>query len=291
MIAKLIAHAPTREAALDALAAALAETHVEGVTTNLPFLRWLVAHPVVRAGEATTAFLTEHPPLSALPLLRAPGSRAHAVATQPSRPTARAAAGHRRRVAPARLGCTARARVTAPMPGTVIRLEVAAGDAVRPRQPLVVLEAMKMEIPVQLAVRGNGQGRARRRRRPRRRRHAARRARELVEQPAQRGSSDSRAEPTHVHEPDDDRRADVRPEPVDREVRRDPLGQREHEHVDREVREPERHDDQRQRQDREDRLEDRVADREDRGGEDAAAPSARSSRRRTSSRRRSARGR
>ena len=34
------------------------------------------------------------------------------------------------------------------MPGTVIRLEVAAGDTVRARQPLVVLEAMKMEIPV-----------------------------------------------------------------------------------------------------------------------------------------------
>jgi biotin carboxyl carrier protein len=34
------------------------------------------------------------------------------------------------------------------MPGTVIRVEVAAGDGVRARQPLVVLEAMKMEIPV-----------------------------------------------------------------------------------------------------------------------------------------------
>jgi len=38
--------------------------------------------------------------------------------------------------------------VTAPMPGTVIRVEVQPGDAVRARQPLVVLEAMKMEIPV-----------------------------------------------------------------------------------------------------------------------------------------------
>ena len=38
------------------------------MTTNLPFLRWLVTHPVVRAGEATTAFLTEHPPLSEPPL-------------------------------------------------------------------------------------------------------------------------------------------------------------------------------------------------------------------------------
>jgi pyruvate carboxylase len=34
------------------------------------------------------------------------------------------------------------------MPGTVISVEVEPGDLVRPRQPLVVLEAMKMEIPV-----------------------------------------------------------------------------------------------------------------------------------------------
>ena len=45
-------------------AAALAETEVGGVTTNLPFLRWLVAHPALRAGETTTAFLAEYPPLS-----------------------------------------------------------------------------------------------------------------------------------------------------------------------------------------------------------------------------------
>ena len=38
--------------------------------------------------------------------------------------------------------------MVSPMPGTVIRVEVEPGEAVRPRQPLVVLEAMKMEIPV-----------------------------------------------------------------------------------------------------------------------------------------------
>src|SRR5581483_2521941 len=65
LIAKLIAYGADRGAALDRLAAALAETEIGGVVTNLPFLRWLVAHPALRAGETTTAFLVEHPPLSA----------------------------------------------------------------------------------------------------------------------------------------------------------------------------------------------------------------------------------
>ena len=67
MIAKLIASGTTREEALERLGAALAETEVEGVVTNLPFLRWLVAHPLVQAGRTTTAFLVEHPPLSEPP--------------------------------------------------------------------------------------------------------------------------------------------------------------------------------------------------------------------------------
>jgi biotin carboxyl carrier protein len=38
--------------------------------------------------------------------------------------------------------------LTAPMPGTVIRVLVGDGDSVKPRQALVVLEAMKMETPI-----------------------------------------------------------------------------------------------------------------------------------------------
>jgi acetyl/propionyl-CoA carboxylase alpha subunit len=147
MIAKLIAHGPTRDDALDRLAAALAETEVEGVTTNLAFLRWLVAHPVIRAGEATTAFLAEHPPLSPMPLRRptAPWRepwRLNLPAPAPAEPPDVDLESHRHR------GTAAESTITAPMPGTVIRLEVEPGDAVTARQALVVLEAMKMEIPV-----------------------------------------------------------------------------------------------------------------------------------------------
>jgi biotin carboxyl carrier protein len=36
-------------------------------------------------------------------------------------------------------------KIVAPMPGRVVRVLVAAGDVVEPRQPVVVVEAMKME--------------------------------------------------------------------------------------------------------------------------------------------------
>ena len=147
MIAKLIAHGTTRDEALDLLGQALAETAVAGVTTNLPFLRWLVAHPALRSGEATTEFLVENPPLSPPPL-RLPDRvwrgawRLNQPAPEPQPPPDVEAASHAHGV-PAE-----QTSLTAPMPGTVVRVAVAPGDRVEPRQTLVVLEAMKMETPV-----------------------------------------------------------------------------------------------------------------------------------------------
>ena len=57
MIAKITAWGPDRAAAYARLGTALAETEVAGVVTNLPFLRALVAHPEVLAGETTTMLI------------------------------------------------------------------------------------------------------------------------------------------------------------------------------------------------------------------------------------------
>jgi 3-methylcrotonyl-CoA carboxylase alpha subunit len=58
-----------------------------------------------------------------------------------ARPAARARGGHH-------------GSLTAPMPATVRRVLVGVGDAVSRGEPLVILEAMKMELP----VRANGSG-------------------------------------------------------------------------------------------------------------------------------------
>ena len=148
MIAKLIAHGPTRDEALARLADALSETEVAGVTTNLPFLRWLVSHPAVRAGRTTTAFLTDYPPLSEPPLRMPDGPwdgswRLNLPSPAPHSPPDVDEAAHT-----AGAGGAVESTLTAPMPGTVIRVLAKAGETVAHRQPLLVLEAMKMETPV-----------------------------------------------------------------------------------------------------------------------------------------------
>ncbi len=59
MLGKLVAHAATREKAIDQLVAALGRTEVLGLPTNRGFLAACLAHPVFRAGRALIPFLQE----------------------------------------------------------------------------------------------------------------------------------------------------------------------------------------------------------------------------------------
>jgi 3-methylcrotonyl-CoA carboxylase alpha subunit len=60
LIAKLIVWAPDRGTAIARLRGALAEYQVAGVTTNIPFLAAVAAHPAYRAGQLDTGFLERH---------------------------------------------------------------------------------------------------------------------------------------------------------------------------------------------------------------------------------------
>jgi 3-methylcrotonyl-CoA carboxylase alpha subunit len=57
MLAKVIAWAPTRQAAIERLNRGLEETDVRGIVTNIPFLSALVTHPAVAANTIDTGFI------------------------------------------------------------------------------------------------------------------------------------------------------------------------------------------------------------------------------------------
>ncbi len=62
MIAKLVTHAPSRPAAIEAQAAALDSFYIEGIRHNIPFLSALMLHPRWRGGNLSTGFIAEEFP-------------------------------------------------------------------------------------------------------------------------------------------------------------------------------------------------------------------------------------
>jgi acetyl/propionyl-CoA carboxylase alpha subunit len=196
MLAKIVAHGADRAEALARLTAALDETVVLGLITNLRFLRWLVREPAVTGGRARidtleriwppddwmerTAIADETWSLAAQVLgggwrLNAPptvrlvaegeeqtvtvggdaaleaalgggaayvdvGGRSIAFRMAPPPDVdraARAAAAHGAGGGPV--------EIVAPMPGSIVRVHAAVGTAVEAGDPLITLEAMKME--------------------------------------------------------------------------------------------------------------------------------------------------
>jgi propionyl-CoA carboxylase alpha chain len=62
MIAKLVTHAPSRAAAIEAQATALDSFYIDGIRHNVPFLSALMNHPRWRGGNLSTGFIAEEFP-------------------------------------------------------------------------------------------------------------------------------------------------------------------------------------------------------------------------------------
>ena len=168
MLAKLIVWGPDRETALRRSARALAEYQVEGLPTVLPFDRAIVADPAFTAEngsfdvytkwieEAWDNQLPTHEDSTDAEAGSPEASQVHTVEIDGRRievalPATFGITGARKRKK--RKGAGSKAAVsgdavTAPMQGTVIKVNVEEGQEVEEGDIVMVLEAMKMENPV-----------------------------------------------------------------------------------------------------------------------------------------------
>jgi acetyl-CoA/propionyl-CoA carboxylase biotin carboxyl carrier protein len=177
LFGKLMAWGPDRETARRRLAAALAELRVSGLPSTAPYLRDVLTRPEFAGGTYSTTTLEERWPPRPEQRPPADQDRDHetAGAGRPEAATAAARTVEIRtnagpfvikiygrpgpgaamvragRGAGPRPGPVARAgagQPAAPMDGVVVKVGVARGDEVERHAVLVVLEAMKMQIPV-----------------------------------------------------------------------------------------------------------------------------------------------
>ena len=163
MLAKLIAMAENREAAIARAAAALRRFGIVGITTNIPFLLAILQHPRFVAGDLDTSFLSVESEALRSAVAASP---AIAETTADVGPASRdpfdtlgdwrvSAAGHTRRAGVAQRADTKRKSRTAindamasPMPATVVKVLVREGASIKQGAVVVLLEAMKMELPI-----------------------------------------------------------------------------------------------------------------------------------------------
>lgn len=178
MISKLIVHGDTRAEAIRKLGAALDSYVIEGVTTNIAFLRDVIHHPAFAAGDTTTKFIDtyfaewqpqemENLKLKIENLEPQPHFQFSIFNSQFSSPWQ---AKNRFRIgipqsiipnpqsqpqntpapAPKRKSTTTTTSglLEAPMPGVIRQVNAVVGEAVKRGTTLVLMEAMKMELRV-----------------------------------------------------------------------------------------------------------------------------------------------
>ena len=163
MVAKLVVWAPDRATACRRLGVALDELVVEGVPTTIPFHRMAVAHPAFLAVAHATSSVEREWDLRELgpsdPVVRGAarrlaeqqviveldGRRFDVRVHTPSRGPARTRRAARAGGEGGNSADGGTGEVLAPMQGTVIGYAVALGAHVEEGDPIVTLEAMKME--------------------------------------------------------------------------------------------------------------------------------------------------
>jgi acetyl/propionyl-CoA carboxylase alpha subunit/acetyl-CoA carboxylase carboxyltransferase component len=174
LLAKLIVHIGEGDLAAAARKAerALSEFRVDGVPTNIPFLRAVLDSPAFAAGEVHTRFIEEHAqelyaaaaalsPSAESKRARAPGAKletadplavlAHGKSKgEISRPSEE---GMRESTADvARPDGTI--ALPAPLQGTIIAIGAAVGMSVRAGDPILIMESMKMEHVIEAPFSG-----------------------------------------------------------------------------------------------------------------------------------------
>jgi len=182
LLAKVIVTAPSGR--LDDLAAragrALAEFRIAGAATNMPFLRAILRHPDFLSGQVHTRFVegaiatllvqADAPQRNLYfePAAATAAPRTAGIRLKTNDPLAIVALGKGRdaaatpieapQVEPALAaeldGPDGTKPVPAPMQGTIVSLDVAEGDMVRRGQPVLVMEAMKMQHEIAASVGG-----------------------------------------------------------------------------------------------------------------------------------------
>ena len=164
LLAKLVVHSPSADFGqlIRRAGRALAEFQIEGVSTNLGLLRALLAHADVRANAVTTAFLEAHlgelvadsesqttgaaSPSSGLAGTRLTSDDPLAVLDHGKSASAEVATAPTTATAPRAVATPPGSEaVQAPLQGTIVSVDVAVGDRVHQLQPLLIMEAMKME--------------------------------------------------------------------------------------------------------------------------------------------------
>lgn len=178
MIAKLIVSGRTREEAIARGRRALTEFEISGVDTTIPAHLFILGNPDFLTGNVSTRLVEDTMDFSGVGRSTAPalpedeeltersltvevGGRRFAVTYWAEVLTA---PGSGKRVAPRRMapklakgsaGGSGAGEVTAPMQGTIVKINHKAGDTVHEGEPLAVLEAMKMENEIKSPVTGD----------------------------------------------------------------------------------------------------------------------------------------